>query len=357
MNAPAAPPAVAASADARDADTIAGLPLREVLPGILMFTLPVEYGIDHVNVYLIQDGAGWCLFDTGADCASARTLWEQALAGPLQAGLSRIIVSHHHPDHMGLAVWLHERTGAPIWMRPEEAQVAEQMHVRLVEDQAECVRFICRHGLSEAHAQAVVHDVLQASMACAVPDHIETIAPNAKVAIGAHVFEALVLGGHSVAQVCLYEPNLKLLLTGDQLLERITPNIGVWPYGETDPLPRYLDSLRTIARLDIAHVLPAHHRVYQAGVQRAHALVAHHERALRKFMAKLGPQGMTAAELGLAVYGDQHEVLHAYLAMGETFAHLLWLERQGHVRREDTPSLTRWYPGPKAAELPTLTLS
>ena len=179
----------------------------------------------------------------------------------------------------------------------------------------------------------------------------------ARIAIGNHVFEALVLGGHSVAQVSLYEPNLKLLLTGDQLLERITPNIGVWPYGETDPLPRYLDSLRTIARLDIAHVLPAHHRVYEAGVQRAHALVAHHGRALRKFMAKLGPQGMTAAELGLAVYGDQHEVLHAYLAMGETLAHLLWLERQGHVRREETPARIRWYPGPKAAELPTLTLS
>jgi Zn-dependent hydrolases, including glyoxylases len=223
MNAPAAPAAVRHPPSARDADTIAGLPLREVLPGILMFTLPVEYGIDHVNVYLIQDGKGWCLFDTGSDCASARKLWEQALAGPLQAGLTRIVVSHHHPDHMGLAVWLHERTGAPIWMRPEEAHVAEQMHVRRAEEQAECVRFICRHGLSEPDASAVVHEVLQASMACAVPDHIETIAPNAQIAIGAHVFEALVLGGHSVAQVCLYEPNLKLLLTGDQLLERIRP--------------------------------------------------------------------------------------------------------------------------------------
>ena len=76
------------------------------------------------------------------------------------------------------------------------------------------------------------------------------------------------LGGHSIAQICLYAPKLKLLLTGDQLLERITPNIGVWPYGETDPLPRYLDSLRTIAALDIEHVLPAHHDVYHAGVKR-----------------------------------------------------------------------------------------
>jgi hypothetical protein len=149
-----------------------------------------------------------------------------------------------------------------------------------------------------------------------------------------------------------------LLLTGDQLLERITPNIGVWPYGETDPLPRYLDSLRTIAGLEIEHVLPAHHSVYHAGVERAHGLVAHHQKALRKFMARLGGAGgMHATELGYAVYGAQSDPLHAYLAMGETLAHLLWLERSGYVQREETPAATRWHPVKAADEEPTLTLS
>jgi glyoxylase-like metal-dependent hydrolase (beta-lactamase superfamily II) len=150
---------------------------------------------------------------------------------------------------------------------------------------------------------------------------------------------------------------LKLLLTGDQLLERITPNIGVWPYGETDPLPRYLDSLRTIAALDIEHVLPAHHDVYHAGVKRAHGLVAHHQRALRKFMARLGAQSMNATELGHAVYGTQSDPLHAYLAMGETLAHLLWLERAAYVQREETTGVTCWTAVPAAGVEPSLTLS
>lgn len=333
------------------------LPLSEVLPGILMFTLPVDYGIDHVNVYLIRDGEGWCLFDTGADCAAARALWTRALDGPLKAGLTRIIVSHHHPDHMGLAMWLHERTGAPILMREEERAVARQTHVPTAQDSAYCVDMICRHGLSAKDAQHVVGGVLQSNMACAVPAQIQSIEPGQVLHIGAQVFNVLVLGGHSIAQVCLYEPNLKLLLTGDQLLERITPNIGVWPYGETDPLPRYVDSLRTIAALQIDHVLPAHHRVYQAGVERAHGLVAHHERALRKFMARLDAQGMSAAELGHVVYGGQSDPLHAYLAMGETLAHLLWLERHGHVRRDEATGITRWYPDKAAQDLPTLTFS
>lgn len=338
-------------------DLLAELPLKEVLPGILMFTLPVDYGIDHVNLYLIRDGQGWCLFDTGADCEAARALWLRALAGPLAAGLTRIIVSHHHPDHLGLAVWLHERTGAPILMREEELMVARQTHVDSDVERAYCVDLMCRHGLSEAAARYVVGGVLQSNMACAVPARVEPLEAGQTLHIGEHVFEVLVLGGHSIAQICLYEPKLKLLLTGDQLLERITPNIGVWPYGETDPLPRYLDSLRTIAALEIEYVLPAHHDVYHAGVKRAHGLVAHHQKALRKFMARLGAQSMNATELGHAVYGAQSDPLHAYLAMGETLAHLLWLERSGFVSRQETSAVISWYPVTTTGEEPILTLS
>jgi len=338
-------------------DGWAGLPLKEVLPGILMFTLPVDYGIDHVNVYLIRESEGWCLFDTGAECEAARALWLRALAGPLAAGLTRIIVSHHHPDHLGLAVWLHERTGAPVLMREEEVTVARQTHVAHAGDRAYCIDFMRRHGMAPEDAQQVVGGVLQSNMACAVPARVEPLEAGQTLHIGAHAFDVLVLGGHSIAQICLYEPRLKLLLTGDQLLERITPNIGVWPYGETDPLPRYLDSLRAIAGLEIERVLPAHHDVYHAGVKRAHGLVAHHQKALRKFMARLDAGGMNATELGHAVYGAQSDPLHAYLAMGETLAHLLWLERYGHARRDETPTVTRWYPVAAAGGEPTLTLS
>ncbi len=333
------------------------LPLRQVLPGILMFTLPVDYGIDHVNIYLIRDGEGWCLFDTGADCEAARALWLRALAGPLAAGLTRIIVSHHHPDHLGLAVWLQERTGAPILMREEELAVAWQTHVASASDRAYCIDFMRRHGLAPEAAQQVVGGVLQSNMACAVPERVEPLEAGQTLHIGDHAFDVLVLGGHSIAQICLYEPRLRLLLTGDQLLERITPNIGVWPYGETDPLPRYLDSLRIIAGMEIEHVLPAHHRVYHAGVERAHGLVAHHQRALRKFMARLGAGGMNATELSYAVYGAQGDPLHGYLAMGETLAHLLWLARSGYVRGEETSAATRWYPVTAAGGEPTLILS
>lgn len=324
-------------------DLLAELPLKEVLPGILMFTLPVDYGIDHVNIYLIRDGEGWCLFDTGADCEAARALWLRALAGPLAAGLTRIIVSHHHPDHLGLAAWLAQVTGAPILMRPEEREVARATSVPDEAGRRHCVEFMCRHGLSPSDAHEIVSGVLQENLACDEPPPSTSLEDGQCLEIGDYRFDVLVLGGHSIAQICLYEPDFKLLLTGDQLLERITPNVGVWPYGETNPLPRYIDSLRVIAGLPIEHVLPAHHRVYHAGEKRAHGLAAHHQRALRRFKAGLR-EGMSAADLGEANYGKQSETLHGFLAMGETLAHLLWLEADGHVTSRVDTGVVRWSP-------------
>ena len=100
--------------------------LVEIAPDILRLRLPLDEGIDHVNVYLVRDGEGWLLFDTGVDSADARACWERLLAGPLSGGLTRIVVSHHHPDHLGLARWLHERTGAVVYLRPEERDSADQ---------------------------------------------------------------------------------------------------------------------------------------------------------------------------------------------------------------------------------------
>ena len=94
---------------------------------------------------------------------------------------------------------------------------------------------------------------------------------------------------------------------------------------------------------DSEHVLPAHHHAYHAGEARAHGLVAHHQRALRRFKEGLR-EGMSAVELGEASYGKQSEALHRFLAMGETLAHLLWLESDGHVRSSEDAGVLRWAP-------------
>lgn len=314
--------------------------LIEVAPDILRLRLPLDEGIDHVNVYLVRDGAGWLLFDTGVDTAAARACWDRLLSGPLAGGLSRIVVSHHHPDHLGLARWLRERTGAVVYLRPEERDSAEQTALPTPKAMDACRGYFGLHGMDVDDVSAITGDLLRRFMACDTRFQSQTLEHGEVLHVGRYRFDVLVQGGHSVAQFCLHEPTVGLLLTGDQLLERITPNLSLLPWGDRHPLRHYLASLEQTAALDLRCVLPAHHGVYAGGVARARGLIRHHERALERFRARLLPS-MKAMEVATAVYGRRRDVLDRFLALTESLAHLQYLEEQSEIRRDAD---ARWHP-------------
>ncbi len=306
--------------------------LVEVAPDILRLRLPLDEGIDHVNLYLVRDGAGWLLFDTGVDSADARACWERLLSGPLAGGLTRIVVSHHHPDHLGLARWLRERTGAVVYLRPEERDSAEQTALPTPKAMDACRGYFGLHGMDVDDVTAITGDLLRRFMACDTRFQSQTLEHGEVLHVGRYRFNVLVQGGHSVAQFCLHEPTAGLLLTGDQLLERITPNLSLLPWGDRHPLRHYLASLEQTAALDLRCVLPAHHGEYAGGVARARGLIRHHERALERFRARLLP-GMKAMDVANAVYGRRRDVLDRFLALTESLAHLQYLEEQSEIRR------------------------
>lgn len=314
--------------------------LVEVAPDILRLRLPLDEGIDHVNVYLVRDGAGWLLFDTGVDSADARACWERLLTGPLSGGLSRIVVSHHHPDHLGLARWLHERTGAVVYLRPEERDSADQTALGTSQAMDACRAYFGLHGMEDGDAITITGDLLPRFMACDTQFRSRTLEHGEVLQVGRYRFDVLVQGGHSVAQFCLHEPTAGLLLTGDQLLERITPNLSLLPWGDRHPLRHYLASLEQIAALDLRCIMPAHHGVYAGGVARAHGLIRHHQRALERFRTRLQP-GMKAMDVAIAVYGRRRNVLDRFLALTESLAHLQYLEEQSDIRQDAD---ARWSP-------------
>lgn len=314
--------------------------LVEVAPDILRLRLPMDEGIDHVNLYLVRDGAGWLLFDTGVDSADARACWERLLSGPLAGGLTRIVVSHHHPDHLGLARWLHERTGAVVYLRPEERDSADQTALPTPEAMDACRNYFGLHGMEAGDVTAITGDLLRRFLACDTRFQSRTLEHGEVLQVGRYRFDVLVQGGHSVAQFCLHEPTAGLLLTGDQLLERITPNLSLLPWGDRHPLRHYLASLEQIEALDLRCVLPAHHGVYAGGVARARGLIRHHERALERFRARLQP-GMKAMDVATAVYGRRRDVLDRFLALTESLAHLQYLEEQSEISQD---AEARWHP-------------
>lgn len=310
------------------------LPLHEVAHDILQMRMPLEAGIDHNNVYLIREDAGWCVFDTGMDSLAVRNIWAAAFSGPLKDGISRIVVSHHHPDHLGLAAWLQETTGVPVYVRPEELAAARA--AGLLDPSAEAVarEYFGRNGMSAKDIDWYINDVMRSFSACAIPRKTRTPEHGERIVIGRYTFEVLIQGGHSVAQVALHDSSAGIFLSGDQMLERITPNVGLWPYGDTYPIENYFRSLDALESRDIRIVLPGHFDVYHTDGRRPEALRAHHRRMLSKFLRRIRGK-MTGFELSEAVFGKQRDIDNRVLALVETLAHLQWLHRMRKVVRHD----------------------
>jgi glyoxylase-like metal-dependent hydrolase (beta-lactamase superfamily II) len=318
-----------------------GRNLHEVASDILKFRLPLGIGLDHSNVYLIREDAGWCAFDTGIDSNAVRDIWSAAIDGPLKAGITRIIVSHHHVDHLGLAAWLQETTGAPVYVRPEELATARAMMLTDPGTASTIRDHFSRNGFPVADVDRTLGEFMPTFFRCALPKETRLPEHEQRMAIGRRHFEVLVTGGHSIAQVALYDPSDGFFLSGDQMLEWITPNVSLWPFGETEPLANFLRSLDRINSREIRLILPAHYKVYAPRENRAEAMRAHHQQMLTRFRELLRGR-MSGFELAEAVYGTQTDLLNRILAFLETLSHLQWLQKEGIVVRHDDDPIFRY---------------
>ena len=316
------------------------LDMEEMVPGIRRMRMPVDARIGHSNVYLLEDGAGWCVFDTGADSEDARSIWRTALSGPLTGGVTRIVISHHHPDHLGLAGWLREITGAPIYVRPEEVATARAVRLSDPAEEAAAREYLLRNGVPATDVDETV-GVIRGSWASDVPREFLVPEHGQRMVIGRYEFEVLVTGGHSVAQMSLYEPSSGIILSGDQMLEKITSHIGLWIYGDPAPLANFFKSLDELSSRDIRFVLPGHHGCFATGGRLPDELRSHHRKRLDVFRERLKGE-MTAFELAGEVFGRYPDIRNRILALMETLAHMQWLQDNGSVVRRNGEHVFRY---------------
>ncbi|HVD72265.1 MAG TPA: MBL fold metallo-hydrolase, partial [Xanthobacteraceae bacterium] len=255
----------------------------EIAPGILWLRLALPYRLDHVNVYLIEDGAGWAVLDTGLDDAVTRAAWDMLLNRTLHGrALTRVLVTHYHPDHIGLAGWLCERFGLPLLMSQTEYLVSLSIHLEPGALNAEPYRSFYRsHGLdSETTERLLTSGHRYLRMISGLPRTFRRLIAGESLRIGGRTFEVLSGGGHAPEQVMLFCPAENLLLCADQVLARISPNISVQAMDpEGDPLGIYLRSLASLKR-DMPEdvlVLPGHNLPFVGLGTRIDELCAHHE--------------------------------------------------------------------------------
>jgi glyoxylase-like metal-dependent hydrolase (beta-lactamase superfamily II) len=314
--------------------------LVPVAPGIHWLRLPLPFRLDHVNVYLIEDGPGFALLDTGIDDAATRALWDALFDGPLRARpLTRVIATHYHPDHAGLAGWLCERTGVPLLMSRTEYLTTRNIGLEPGALDAEPYRsFYLRHGLDAEVTDKLLtggHRYLR--MVSALPRTFQALGAGETLTVGAHRFDVLTGGGHAPDQVMLHAPEAGVLLAADQVLARISPNVSVQAVEpEGDPLGRYLASLASL-RASIpadALVLPGHDLPFVGLHRRIDALAAHHAGRCETILRACAEAPRAAAEIVPILFPRPLDPHGMGFAFSEALAHVNRLVAEGRLVRE-----------------------
>lgn len=305
---------------------------------ILWTRIPLPYRLDHVNVYFIRDGDEWALVDTGINTTEARQTWNRIWTQALpNLRISKIIVTHHHPDHIGLAGWLCERFDAQLltsqttYMSSRVLSLAPQeTGLRQYFD------FYVSQGMSEESAGLVA---IQGSeylrRVSELPTTFLRLVQGDKLAIGDREFRVVTADGHAPEQIMLYNDKDRLLFAADQVIERISPNVSVFanePNG--DPLGHFLRSLR-LMRQELPNnvlVLSGHGRPFRGLHERCLDLEQHHEercQSIRDACLK-GPHSV--ADLVPILFSRQMDPHQMSFAFTETLAHVNRLIRRSELR-------------------------
>jgi glyoxylase-like metal-dependent hydrolase (beta-lactamase superfamily II) len=309
----------------------------EVAPGILWTRLSLPFRLDHVNIYLIDDGDGWAVLDTGLGSNKTRAMWEALAAGPLAGRrLTRLIVTHFHPDHIGLAGWMCERFDMP--MLTSQTAWLGCINISLNPDAltAQHYRdFYMAHGMDDATTSVVMtqgHGYLR--MVSPLPPTFRRIVAGDVLKIGGREFEVMTGDGHAPEQVMLWCAAEEIFLAADQVLAKITPNVSVWavdPQG--DPLGLYLRSLKSLkARLpEDAFVLPGHQLPFRGLHTRCDELAAHHAARCELIAAACAARPHSVAELVPVMFTRQLDPHQLSFAFSEVHAHVNYMVERGEL--------------------------
>lgn len=319
----------------------------EVADGIFWISTPVPFvGLKQVNVWLLRDGDGFTMIDCGygkPDVQQAiMAAWDQALGG---RPLTRLIVTHFHPDHAGNSGWICEKWGLRPRMSHAEWLTANLAILNRNTDHLQSrASFYLRHGLDNARAERFIRGaVLYRDGVTLPPDH-KRLRGGDVVTIGADRWKVIIGEGHSPEHVSLYCAERRILIAGDQLLPNITTNVSTWQVEpEFDAVGAFLKTCRTFknALHPDTFVLPSHRRPFRGASVLLHSLDEHHAFRLNLILENVGRE-ILAGELIDVLFTpglDGHQI---GFAMGEAIAHLNHLVEIGHLQLVETKTQVRY---------------
>jgi len=320
----------------------------DVLAGLKWLRLPLPFLLGHINVWLLRDGDGWVIVDTGIFTAATREVWANVFSQTLDnAPITRVFVTHMHPDHVGCAGWLCERFRVELFMSRDEYLLCRL----LVSDTGvpapeEGQNFYRSAGFSAD--QMVRYVELFGSfgkLVAPLPQSYHRLVEGLTLDIGAYEWQVISGHGHSPEHACLYCPEQNVLISGDQILPTISSNVSVFPTEPAaNPLAGWFESLHRLKDVlpDDVLVLPAHGKPFRGVKSRLDALIGEHETGLEK-LRELCRQPQRAVDVFPVLFKSKITDSNLIMATGEAIAHLHYLCYEGKLEVAKVEDGVRWY--------------
>jgi glyoxylase-like metal-dependent hydrolase (beta-lactamase superfamily II) len=355
-----------------------------VADGVRWLRMRLPFALDHINLWLLRDQEdtpagrreGWTIVDCGIDNAETRAAWEQVFATELQGlPVLRVICTHMHPDHIGLAHWLTERWGCRLWISATDWNAARVASSAIGDAHSgeHAAAFYARNGMADEAALAKLRarSNYYASMVRQVPGRFRRLMHGMRMQIGGREWQCIAGYGHAPEHIALFRPDIDaapevpaappargvaaghgaarqpagLLISGDMVLPRISTNISVWDIEpEADPLPLYLDSIAAMRALPAdALVLPSHGKPFTGLHRRIAQLQEHHDARLAEVLQACSAAPCSAAELLQVMFKRELDAHQTTFAIGEAVAHVHALAGDGRLKQvPSSDGVLRW---------------
>ena len=319
----------------------------QLAPGLAWLRMELPFALNHINLWLLRDEMdgrqGWTVIDTCVDSPQSRAQWEQVIAGQMQGlPVLRVLATHMHPDHLGLAHWLSARFSAPLWI-----SMSDYLTARLAVNQQDAfggpatAEFFVLHGMKDDRVLTLVVDRKDhyAQLVPQIPRQYRRLQDGQTLSLGGRQWRCISGFGHSPEHMALYcdDPGLAqpVLISGDMVLPRISTNVSLFvtePDG--NPLQLFLDSLEKFLPLpENTLVLPSHGRPFVGLHERIKQLRDHHQERLEEVMHACAEQPRCAADIVPVMFKRELDPHQTTFALGESMAHLNLLWHTGALRR------------------------